>query len=75
VIFDLGAPAARNVMLTVYDINGRLVKRWRATAGRRGQVAWDGSASNGLRAVRGVYFVRVEERGGSGRAAKVVVAR
>ena len=75
VLLDLDGSPARVRTLAVYDVRGRLVKRWRAVAGRGARAAWDGYGSGGWRAGPGVYFVRVEETAGSGRAAKVIVLR
>lgn len=62
--------------VAVYDVRGRLVKRWRSPAGRGRLLSWDGRATDGRRVGTGVYFVRLEDPfAPPGRAAKVVVTR
>jgi hypothetical protein len=62
--------------LTVHDVQGRLVRRWRLTSGRDARTIWDGRGSDGSAVVSGIYFVRIEDGGaGAGRAMKVLVAR
>ncbi|HXF59502.1 MAG TPA: aryl-sulfate sulfotransferase, partial [Candidatus Saccharimonadales bacterium] len=64
------SPAART--LAIYDVQGRLVRRWRTEPG--GRVTWDGRRADGRPVGAGIYFARSEE-GGPGRAAKVVIIR
>jgi hypothetical protein len=45
--------------LAVFDVQGRLVKRWTISAG--GRATWDGLESDGRRAGAGVYLVRSED--------------
>jgi hypothetical protein len=58
----------------VYDVQGRLVTRWRTTAGAGESVTWNGRGSDGRRVGSGIYLVRAEE-GAHGCALKVVIAR
>ena len=58
----------------VYDVQGRLVTRWRATVGAAGVVTWNGRASDGRRVGSGIYLVRGEDRA-NGPALKIVIAR
>jgi len=67
-----GGPQSRARILAVYDIQGRLVKRWVATAGI--PATWDGVRSDGRRAGAGIYLVRSED-GPPGPAAKVAIVR
>jgi len=55
----------------IYDIQGRLVRRWRSSARR---ATWDGNRSDGTRASAGVYFVRTED-GAPGETTKLVIVR
>ena len=67
-----GAPVGHARTLAVYDIQGRLVKRWTATAGVK--ATWDGARSDGRRAGAGIYLVRSED-GAAGVAIKVAIVR
>jgi hypothetical protein len=58
----------------VYDVQGRLVTRWRTTVGAAGSVAWDGRGSDGRRIGSGIYLVRAED-GAHGRALKIIITR
>jgi len=58
----------------VYDVQGRLVTRWRTTVGAGGSVTWNGRGSDGRRVGSGIYLVRAED-GARGHALKVVIAR
>ncbi|MGE5175382.1 MAG: aryl-sulfate sulfotransferase [Hyphomicrobiales bacterium] len=60
--------------LAVFDVRGRLVRRWRATVAPGGVVTWDGRAADGRRVASGIYFLRADGAAPSA-AAKVVVAR
>lgn len=75
VLLEMGASTAGTRAVAVYDMQGRLIKRWREAAGRGHRVAWDGRTEGGRRVGTGIYFIRGEEAGGPGRAAKVVIAR
>ncbi|HEX7078273.1 MAG TPA: aryl-sulfate sulfotransferase [Candidatus Eisenbacteria bacterium] len=60
--------------LAVYDVRGRLVRRWRADVEAGRVVSWDGRGGNGVPAPSGIYFVRAEDRAATP-AVKVVIAR
>jgi hypothetical protein len=60
--------------LEVFDVRGRLVRRWLAPSDERGEVAWDGRGRADARVPAGVYFIREADRPGAA-AARVVVAR
>jgi arylsulfotransferase ASST len=66
-----GAPGKART-LAVYDIQGRLVKRWTVAAG--GRASWDGAGSDGRRAGTGIYLIR-SESGPPAAAAKVAIIR
>jgi hypothetical protein len=65
-----GRGGARTV--AIYDVQGRLVRRWRT--GEDGAARWDGRRADGRDAGAGIYFVRTEERT-PGPAAKIVIVR
>jgi hypothetical protein len=67
-----GGPRSRARTLAVYDIQGRLVKRWTAVAGS--PATWDGIRSYGRRARAGIYLGRFEV-GPPGTAVKVAIVR
>ena len=60
-------PARADVMLTVHDIAGRLVRTVtaRGLPAGRGEVRWDGRDDAGRRSAAGVYFVRLVAAGQS----------
>jgi len=58
--------------LAIYDVQGRLVRRWKT--GQDGVARWDGRRSDGGAAGAGIYFVRGEEKTPGG-AAKIVIVR
>ena len=45
--------------LMVYDLAGRLVRRWDVHAGE--SVEWDGTTGSGVEAAAGHYFIRYEQ--------------
>jgi flagellar hook assembly protein FlgD len=55
-------PGAGKVRLTVYDINGRLIKEIFSGNKQAGQYTfeWNGQNSNGVKVSTGVYFYSVE---------------
>ena len=67
---EIAASSART--LAIYDVQGRLVRRWRTDSG--GGVTWDGRRADGRPVGAGLYFIRSEE-GRPSRAAKVVIVR
>jgi len=59
--------------VSLFDVRGRLVRRWMAPTSAR--IAWDGSKGDGSPAASGVYFVHAEGAEGLNASAKVVLAR
>ncbi len=64
----------RTRTLAVYDVQGRLVKRWRAPVAGGRRASWDGRRADGRPAASGIYFARVEDPA-LGAVAKIVIAR
>ena len=62
--------------VAVYDVRGRLVRRWNAPA-REGveRITWDGRRTDGTAVASGIYFARVEGSIASGSAGRIVIAR
>ncbi|TMQ54161.1 MAG: hypothetical protein E6K74_07255 [Candidatus Eisenbacteria bacterium] len=69
--FALGGFRGRPCTIALYDVHGRLIRRWTSTSAR---TVWDGSRGDGLPAASGVYFVHAQGEGLQG-SAKFVVAR
>jgi len=61
--FDL--PEAGFVQLSIYDINGRLIKNIASSNYNPGtyKVIWDATDSNGLKVPSGIYIYRINVRG------------
>jgi len=74
VVLAVGEAGPQARSFAVYDVQGRLVTRWRTVVGAGGSVTWDGRAADGRRVGSGVYLFRAEG-GAHGRSSKVVVAR
>jgi arylsulfotransferase ASST len=77
VVLAVGGPGGAGTQartFAVYDVQGRLVTRWRTTVGAGGIVTWNGRASDGRRVSSGIYLVRREDLS-NGSALKVVIAR
>ena len=74
VVLAVGGAESQARTFAVYDVQGRLVTRWRTTVGAGGTVAWNGRASDGRRVGSGIYFVHAEE-GAHLPALKVAIAR
>jgi hypothetical protein len=57
-----------HVSLKVFDLAGRVVRTLIDREARPGEyrIAWDGTTDTGLRAARGVYFVKMEGTGEAG---------
>jgi len=68
---------AGNVLVSVYDVAGRLVAR--PLAGRQGpgtqRVSWNGRTGEGRRVSSGVYFIRVTLDGARIGTRRVVMRR
>jgi hypothetical protein len=65
-----GRQAALERTFAVYDVAGRLVRRWRSI----GRASWDGRRADGRPASAGIYLVRAEDVSPSP-ALKIVIAR
>ena len=70
--FRLEGARDRPHTVTIFDVQGRLVRRWVSSTSAK--IAWDGSRSDGSSAASGVYFVHAEGEGLRA-SAKLVVAR
>jgi hypothetical protein len=71
-----GAAASGARAVAVYDVRGRMVRRWDVTAGSDAKrFTWDGRRADGAEAASGVYFARVEGPGATGAARRIVIAR
>jgi hypothetical protein len=70
--FELSEPLARNELLRVYDVRGRIVRRLPVAAGHLG-ATWDGRDDAGDRVGTGVYFARIATP--ETRTARVIVVR
>jgi hypothetical protein len=67
---------AGNVAISVYDIKGRLLRRWVHDAKLKGEGCfWDVSDQRGRRVASGVYVLKVEDASGVKALRRVVVAR
>jgi len=60
--------------ISVYDLQGRLVKRWTEATNIAGYVTWDGRRYDGQRVASGIYFICAEAAGRRG-TLKVLIAR
>lgn len=62
--------------IAMYDVGGRLVGRWDVSPARgTGRFTWDGRRADGTRAASGIYFARIEDAAGAGKAVRIVLAR
>lgn len=71
---EAGAVPRGSRTLAVFDVHGRLVKRW-MVAGGTTRLSWDGRDGNGRAAASGVYWVRVEGIGPKARTLKIAIVR
>ena len=69
-------PVTGNVALKVYNVKGELVRTLIEGSSPAGEykIDWNGANSRGNRVTSGIYFLRLETRGGSA-VSKVVVSR
>lgn len=65
---------SRDHTVSVFDLRGRLVRRWAARADDQGALSWDGAGAEGGVCASGVYFVRVQNARETA-TLKVVIAR
>jgi subtilisin family serine protease len=70
--FRVEGASNRHYTFTLFDVQGRLVRRWVSSTSAR--TVWDGTRSDGSPAASGVYFVHAEGEGLRA-SAKLVVAR
>ena len=66
VVVEAGDRAFERI-ISLHDVRGRLVKRWRLPAGAPSSVSWDGRQGDGRVVASGVYFLSVENRADSDR--------
>ena len=59
--FELRGFSDRACAMTLFDVHGRLVRRWTSYISAR--AVWDGTLSDGSRAASGVYFVYAQGEG------------
>jgi M6 family metalloprotease-like protein len=59
---DYDAADDPRAQLAIYDLRGRLVRRWRLEHGA-GQIVWEGLDERGRRVASGVYIVRLAANG------------
>jgi len=57
---DVQLAAGRSSTLTLFDVNGRRVRRWRVADGGPRRWAWDGRDESGSVVAAGVYFARLD---------------
>jgi hypothetical protein len=69
-------PVTGNVELKVYNVKGELVRTLVDARTEAGEytIAWNGNNDRGSKVTSGIYFIRLEARGGSA-VSKVVVSR
>ena len=67
---------AAEVTLTLYDVLGQVVRRWRiqGTAGLH-TVAWDGRDDYGREAPSGIYFYRLHTGNGESLVRKMLMTK
>ncbi len=70
-------PGAARTRLAIHDVAGRVVRVLadRALPAGEHALVWDGRATSGALAPRGVYFLRLEAEGGARAAARIVLVR
>jgi len=56
--FELKGLSDRPCAMTLFDVRGRLVRRWTSYTSER--AVWDGNLSDGSPAASGVYFVHIQ---------------
>lgn len=78
VVVDVGDLNLERIV-SVHDVQGRLVKRWRQPAGAAPAISWDGLRGDGRAVASGVYFLRIDTPPTPGpagrRILKVIVTR
>ena len=72
--FEFRTPRDAAVGVSIFDLQGRLVRRWVGLDARGTTLSWDGRRDDGAVVGSGLYFLRAESSGGLARA-KIVVTR
>ncbi len=73
-LFWKAAPGTTRQMLSIYDLAGRLRRRFDLGPGSEGSVTWDGADGSGRRLESGVYFIRLVS-GSANADARIVLVR
>lgn len=68
-----GESDTAEIPVAIYDVRGRLVKKWIARPAADGSILWDGRHANGERAAGGIYFARTGTRA-AGAVARIVLS-
>jgi hypothetical protein len=68
------APGMTRQTLSIYDLAGRLRRRFDLGSGAKGSLEWDGSDRSGEPLESGVYFMRLES-GSAHASARIVLVR
>lgn len=74
---ELSLAAADRIDLSIYDENGRLVRRllsWETVPEGKFQMVWDGHGGNGERLAGGVYFYQIVGRNGGKTSGRIILA-
>jgi probable HAF family extracellular repeat protein len=72
--FEITGLSDGNYSARVFDVHGRLVRRWNGFAASGSKGIWDGRRDDGASVVSGAYFLRIEAAGYQ-LAAKVILSR
>jgi probable HAF family extracellular repeat protein len=72
--FELQGWSGGHYHASVYDVRGRLIRRWEGDVAEATHASWDGGRQDGGRASAGMYFLRVESDH-LGWNAKVLITR
>ena len=77
VSFEFETRAAGQVGVEIFDVSGRIVRRWKETFGAGGhkRIVWDGRGGDGQSAADGLYFVRLSSPGRTIQGRTVHVSR
>ncbi len=75
VYINVGLEQSANVVVTIFDYTGRVVKTINAGAMGAGEtsIAWDGRTAEGTVVADGAYMARIEASGSAGSTASAVV--
>jgi probable HAF family extracellular repeat protein len=61
--FELQNSPPRAYVASIFDIGGRLIRRWERSGPGVGRDSWDGRRRDGVSVAPGIYFLRVESNG------------